>query len=110
MPGDGGTLAGRGDLPHLVPGRLTNELAAVIAQVPFELALLHTAISTDSTKAQPSAGIAPPLAPALVEDESDGIAYQLARLVQVLALALNLGELRNTHVHPAIARILEHPR
>jgi hypothetical protein len=60
MPRHRRPLPGLRVLPELVLRGLANETAAVIGEVPLEPALLHAAISTDSTSAQPVGGIASP--------------------------------------------------
>src|SRR5271154_6560072 len=54
------TLARRRVTPDLVVGRLASEDATVGAEMAFEIALLHAAISTDSTRAHPVAGMESP--------------------------------------------------
>lgn len=55
-------FAGQFVLPQLVLRGLPSEAATAISEMPLELAVLHAAISTDSTRAQPVGGIASPRA------------------------------------------------
>jgi hypothetical protein len=78
----------------------------VLAEVAFQVALLHAAISTGSTSAHPVAGIASPRAP-VIEDELDRLTDHDSRIIQALALCVHLGQLLHVGVHPAIPSVLE---
>lgn len=62
MPPHGRALTRVRVLPQFVLRRLAHKPPAVSGEVPLELALLHAAISTDSTNAHPLGGIASPRA------------------------------------------------
>lgn len=95
-----------GVLPQLVLRGLASEAAAVISEVPLELALLHAAISTDSTSAQPVGGIASPRIRRSSRTSVIAVLDHLAGVVEGLALRLHLRQFRDMGVDPAVASVL----